>query len=229
MQHNVTGHHECSQTKQQVSHPATVSKRGAAQGAADRSGACRPITKRTQSARQPTVRTIQNATQCNTMLLAVTGNNRCRTLRQSQKRAQPRAARNAQALAAPLRSEPNPPRNQRFERSKMQHNATQCYSPSPMQSERNNRCRISLLSQKREQPNGSNETQCNAMQHQIEVSKHGTAVPLKTSTASVRAVRKLAVQLVSPLPSVRLPRPGHHSTHGLYPPHAPARLLPPFS
>jgi hypothetical protein len=134
MQHHVTGHHECSQTKQQVSHPATVSKRGAAQGRCGRLKRFPPLTERTQSARQPTVRTIQNATQCNTMLLAVTGNNRCRTLRQSQKRARPRAARTAQALAAPLRNEPNPPGNQRFARSKMQHNATQCYSPSAMHS-----------------------------------------------------------------------------------------------
>src|SRR5450755_4415546 len=43
-------------------------KRAQPNGSADLSDACRPITKQTQSARQPTIRTIQNATQCNTML-----------------------------------------------------------------------------------------------------------------------------------------------------------------
>jgi hypothetical protein len=76
MQHHVTGHHECSQTKQQVSHPATVSKRGAAQGRCGRLKRFPPLTERTQSARQPTVRTIQNATQCNTMQHNVTRRHR---------------------------------------------------------------------------------------------------------------------------------------------------------
>src|SRR5450755_3416971 len=60
--------YEYSQREHEVWHLATVSKKGAAQRSADLSDACRPITKQTQSARQPTIRTIQNATQCNTML-----------------------------------------------------------------------------------------------------------------------------------------------------------------
>src|SRR5450755_1965915 len=130
-----------------------------------------------------------NATQCSLAVTnAVGGNTRCGISRLSQKRAQPNGQRTSRTPAAPLRSKPNLPGNQRFARLKMQHNATQCSLASPMQSDGTRSCRIPRLSQKRAQPDRSNETQCNAMQRQIEVSKYSTAVPCKTSTARVRAV-----------------------------------------
>src|SRR5450755_3129976 len=150
--------YEYSQREHEVWHLATVSKKGAAQRSADLSDACRPITKQTQSARQPTIRTTQNATQCNTMLLvttnAVGSSNRRSIPRLSQERAQPNRQRTSRTPAAPLRSKPNLPGNQRFARFKMQHNATQYLVASPMQSDGTRSCRIPRLSQKRAQPNG---------------------------------------------------------------------------
>jgi hypothetical protein len=154
MQHNVTRHYEYSRREHQVWHLATVSKKGAAQRSADLSNACRPITKQTQSARQPTIRTIQNATQCNTML---TRHYECSRREHqvwhlatvSKKRAQPNGQWTSRTPAAPLRSKPNLPGNQRFARLKMQHNATQCSLAITNAVGGNTRCGISRLSQKR--------------------------------------------------------------------------------
>src|SRR5450755_24140 len=148
---------------------------------------------------QPTIRTIQNATQCNTMQ-----HNAHSPLRIQSEGTPGVASRDCLKKGRsptgsgplgrlPPHYEANPicPATNDSHDSKcntMQHNATQCLLASPMQSDGTRSCRIPRLSQKRAQPDRSNETQCNAMQRQIEVSKCRTAVPCKTSTARVRAV-----------------------------------------
>src|SRR5450755_3827989 len=217
--------YEYSQREHEVWHLATVSKKGAAQRSADLSDACRPITKQTQSARQPTIRTTQYATQCNTMFTRLTNavrrntklshpatvpkkgatqravdlsdacrpitkqtqsarstndshDSKCNTMqhnatqmllvttnavrrsnrrsipRLSQERAQPNRQRTSRTPAAPLRSKPNLPGNQRFARFKMQHNATQCNTMLLITTNavrRSNRRSIPRLSQERAQ------------------------------------------------------------------------------
>src|SRR5450755_3203051 len=71
-----------------------------------------------------------------------------------KKGAQPNGQWTSRTPAAPLRSKPNLPGNQRFARSKMQHNATQCSLAITNAVRGNTKCGILRLSQKREQPNG---------------------------------------------------------------------------